>query len=208
MKATPNTLASDTNVVCPTSVSDADDVTMMSSSQNEGAHVNYIIPTNKDPPEVKTTAVIAIMRDKPKNGYHRHRSNKHYKGILVRALLDSGSDGDLVFVSKDKLMMLPYSQKAGSRVVEYFNGIFQTMCKARVELNFFDYSDSKRYYSQPDVVEYKKGSKPQYDLILGTKTMKEFSIMLDFEANTIIIDQLILPMRNITSCKALAQSAH
>jgi hypothetical protein len=51
-----------------------------------------------------------------------------------------------------------------------------------VELNFFDYSDSKRYYSEPDVVKYKKNSKPQYDLILGTETMKELCIMLDFEA--------------------------
>ncbi len=35
-------------------------------------------------------------------------------------------------------------------------GIIQTKRKARVELNFFDYSDSKRYYSEPDVVEYNK----------------------------------------------------
>ncbi len=43
------------------------------------------------------------------------------------------------------------------------NGIFQTKPKARVKLNFFDYSDSKRYYSEPDVAEYEKGSKLQYD---------------------------------------------
>ncbi len=40
------------------------------------------------------------------HGYHRHRSNKHYKKQIVRVLLDSSSDGDLVFVSKDKLMLL------------------------------------------------------------------------------------------------------
>ncbi len=77
------------------------------------------------------------------------------------------------------------------------NGIFQTKHKARVELNFFEYSDSKRYYSEIDVVRYKKGSKPQYDLILGTKTMKELGIMLDFKAKTITIDEHILPMRYI-----------
>ncbi len=61
------------------------------------------------------------------------------------------------------------------------NGIFQTKRKARVELNFFDYSDSKRYYSEPNVVEYGKESRPQYDLILGYKTMKELGIVLDFK---------------------------
>ncbi len=30
-------------------------------------------------------------------------------------------------------------------------------------------SESKRFYSEPDAVEYNKDSKPQHDLILGTK---------------------------------------
>ena len=120
----------------------------------------------------KTTAVKAVLRGKPKDGYHRHRINKHYKRTLVRVLLDSGSDGDLVFVSKDKPMLLPYLKKPVPQSWDTSNGIFQNKCKARVELNFFNYSDSKRYYSEPDVVEYEKNSKPQYDLILGTETMK------------------------------------
>jgi hypothetical protein len=55
-----------------------------------------------------------------------------------------------------------------------------TKHKARVELNFFDYSDSKRCYAEPHVVNYDEDSKPQYDLILSTETMKELGIMLDF----------------------------
>jgi hypothetical protein len=47
------------------------------------------------------------------------------------------------------------------------------------------------------VVEYSKNNRPQYDLILGTNTMKELGIMLDFKAKTITIDEVILPMRNI-----------
>jgi hypothetical protein len=66
-----------------------------------------------------------------------------------------------------------------------------------VELNFFEYSDSKWHYSEPDVVKYKKGSKPQYDLILCTETMKDLGILLDFKAKTITIGEIILPMRNI-----------
>jgi hypothetical protein len=52
------------------------------------------------------------------------------------------------------------------------NGIFQTKCIAWIELNFFEYSDRKRFYLEPDVVAYDKDSKPQYDLILGTEAMK------------------------------------
>jgi hypothetical protein len=86
-------------------------------------------------------------------------------------------------------MLLLYSKR---------NEISQTKHKAWVELNFFDNSDSKRYYSEPDVVKYEKDSKRQYDLILGSETMKELGIVLNFEAKGITIDEIILQMRNIT----------
>jgi hypothetical protein len=86
------------------------------------------------------------MRGKPKDGYHQCRSNKNYKWTLVRVLLDSGSDRDLVIVSKDKPMLLCYSKRLVPQSWNTFNGIFQTKCKARMELNFFVYIDSKTYY--------------------------------------------------------------
>jgi hypothetical protein len=46
------------------------------------------------------------------------------------------------------------------------------------------------------VVENKKGSRLQYDLILGAETMKELGIVLDFIAKITTIDEIILPMRN------------
>jgi hypothetical protein len=137
------------------------------------------------------------MRGKPKDGCHRRCSNKHYKQKLVWVLLDSGFDGDLILISKDKPILLPYSKKLVPQLWNTSNEIFQTKCKARIELNFFEYSDSKRYNSESDVVEYKKASRLQYDLILGTETMKKVCIVLEFKAKTITIDEIILPMRNI-----------
>ncbi len=46
------------------------------------------------------------------------------------------------------------------------------------------------------MVEYDKGSKPQFDLILGTETMKELGIVLNLKAKTITIDEIILTMWN------------
>ncbi len=68
-----------------------------------------------------------------------------------------------------------------------------------MELNFFKYSDSKRYHVEPDVVEYDKNNRPQYDLILGTVSMKKFGIILNFRDMMITIDEVILPMRNINN---------
>jgi hypothetical protein len=139
------------------------------------------------------------MRGNPKDGYTRQRSNKHCKQKIVRALLDSGSDGDLIFVNKAKPMLLPYSKRLDPQSWNTLNGIFQMRRKARVELNFFENFDCKRYHVEPDVVEYDKNNRPQYDLILGTVSMKEFGIILNFRDKMITIDEVILPMRNINN---------
>jgi hypothetical protein len=88
IKATPNDITSDKKGLRLTSVSNGDDVMTMSSTQNKEIHVNYSTPAKKNPPEGKTTAVVAVMRGNSKHGYHRHRSNKHYKKKIVRVLLD------------------------------------------------------------------------------------------------------------------------
>jgi hypothetical protein len=84
------------------SVSKAGDLMMTSSSQKEGKlKINSILP-RKYPPEGKNTAIVAVMRGKPKYGHHCHRSKKHNKQKKVWVLLDYGSDSYLVFVDKDK----------------------------------------------------------------------------------------------------------
>ncbi len=74
MKATPTNIASNPDDLCPTSLSNADIIMPMSSSQNKETHNNHSILAKKDLPEGKTKTAIAVMRGKPKDGYHRHRS--------------------------------------------------------------------------------------------------------------------------------------
>jgi hypothetical protein len=95
----------------PLMFSNADDVTVTSSSQSKEIHINHSTPTASDPPEGSTTAEVAVMRGNPKDGYTCQCSNKHCKQHTVRVLLDSGSNGDLIFSNKDKPMLLPYSKR-------------------------------------------------------------------------------------------------
>jgi hypothetical protein len=64
-------------------------------------------------------------------------------------------------------MLLPSSKRLVPQLWNTLNGMFQTKCKVEIELNFFEYSDSKSYLVEPDFVKYNKNNKPQYDLILG-----------------------------------------
>jgi hypothetical protein len=93
----------------------------------------------------------------------------------VRVLVDSGFDGDLVFVDKDKPMLLPSSKRLVPQSWNTLNGVFQTKHKAEIELNFFEYSNSKRYLAEPDIVKYDKNNRPQYDQILEVKTTKKYA---------------------------------
>jgi hypothetical protein len=95
MKTTPTIIASNSNGVSTASVSKAGDVMMTSSDQTVKLLKKKNVTPNKDPPEGKTTAIVAVMRGRPEHSHHRQCSNKHYKQIIVRVLLDSGSDGDL-----------------------------------------------------------------------------------------------------------------
>ncbi len=197
MKATPTSIASDSNDISTASVSEAGDAMMTSSDQKGKLLKKMNFTPNKDPPEGKTTAIVAVVRGRPKHGHHRQRSNKHYTRKLVRVLLDSGSDGDLIFIDKDKPMLLPSEKWLVSQLWNTSSGRFQTTRKAEIELNFFEYSDSKRYLAAPDFVEYSKINRPQYDIILGVKTMKEYGIILDFKDKMITVDEIKLSMRKI-----------
>ncbi len=81
--------------------------------------------------------------------------------------------------------------------MEYFKWDVSDQTKNEIELNFFEYSNSKRYLAELDIVEYDKNNRPQYDFIFGVKTMKNNGIILDFKDKMIPVDEVKLPMQNI-----------
>ncbi len=138
-------------------------------------------------------------------------SNRHKKAIraqqetgsprkTIRVLLDTGSSGDLLFLEKGSTTCIPVVRRADLESWGTSNGTFQTKKVDNVETSFVDYSDSKRVHLKPDIVEYaRNGLPPLYDLILGKQTLHDLGVVLDFKIKTIIIDEILLPMRNINN---------
>jgi hypothetical protein len=167
--------------------------------------------------EGKVTAVAAVMTLTRESG--RHSSNTRVsasgrrsstsrisskkvrkKKVLIKVLLDSGSDGDLLFHEKGTAKHFPYSARQVPQSWHTSNGVFQTNGRGKANIKFFEYSNSKQFLAEPDIVEYdKEMGKPVFDLIIGCKSMKELGIVLDFKRKTVTIDEIILPMRNINS---------
>ena len=111
-----------------------------------------------------------------------HSTRCHPSLEVIRVLLDSGSDGDLMFHEKGTPMHFPNLTRQVPSSWHASNGSFLTRGRSKVSLKFFEYSNSKEFLVTPDVVEYDKNkmTKLVYDLILGCKTMKEIGIVLDF----------------------------
>ena len=154
------------------------------------------IPTGDHPGTKTKTSKYRSKYKKIKSS-----SKKVHKPRFIRVLLDSGSDGDLLFHKKGTPKYFPYSARQVPKSWCTSNGDFHTEGRGEIGIKFYEYSNSKEAYIRPDVVEYdgEKLSKPVFDLIIGTNTMRELGIVLDFNKQDITIDEIALPMRDITN---------
>jgi hypothetical protein len=77
------------------------------------------------------------------------------QSISVGSVRPYHNSGHLVFLTKDRPMMWPYSKRLVLHSWNTLNGISQR-CKAKGELNFLDYFDNRRFSMESDVVKYDK----------------------------------------------------
>ena len=154
------------------------------------------IPTGDHPGTKTKTSKYRSKYKKIKSS-----SKKVHKPRFIKVLLDSGSDGDLLFHKKGTPKYFPYSARQVPKSWCTSNGDFHTEGRGEIGIKFYEYSNSKEAYIRPDIVEYdgEKLNKPVFDLIIGTKSMKELDIILNFNKQEITIDEIALPMRDITN---------
>jgi hypothetical protein len=132
--------------------------------------------------ENKVTGVTAIIAKLVHNKANSQSSSglkhqsKSIKSNLIRVILDSGSDGDLWFQEKGTKPRFPYLTRQVPKSWYTSNGSFLTKGRGEVNLTFFEYSNTKRYIIEPDIVEYD----PTFNLILGVETLSKLGIVLDF----------------------------
>ena len=99
---------------------------------------------------------------------HEHSVWHHTTNKVIKVLLESGSDGDLMFYEKGTPMHFPYLNRQMPTSWHTLIGNFLMKGRNEVNIKFFENSNSKEYLVTPGVVEYdkKKMTKPVYDLIL------------------------------------------
>jgi hypothetical protein len=127
-------------------------------------------------------------------------SGLYVKNKTIRVLLDSRSSADLLFIKKGSSKRISIVKQVVPQSWGTSNGTFVTGKVGNIEISFVEYSASKKVRLQPDIVEYSPGDQaPMYDLIMGTQTMLDLGVKLDFKEKTITIERFLLPMRNIAN---------
>jgi hypothetical protein len=122
------------------------------------------------------------------------------KNKTIRVLLDSGSSGDLLFMKIGSSKCISVVKWVVPQSWGTSNGTFITDRVGNIKISFVEYSASKKVRLQPDNLDYSLGDQaPMYDLIIGKQTMHNLGVKLDFQEKTIIIDEILLPMRNIVN---------
>ena len=107
--------------------------------------------------KVKYTAANSCVYEKGEHSGRHCTSNN-----IIRVLLDSGSDGDLLFHEKGTPMHFPYLTRQVRLSWHMLNGRFLTKGRSKVVSKFFEYSNSWEYTVTPDVVEYDKQERPSH----------------------------------------------
>ena len=137
--------------------------------------------------EGAVTSVVALL--------NTSKDDKRSRRML-RVLLDSGADGDLLMVHEGAPSIVPYQEKLRPQKWKTSNGTFETSHVGRLEVIFPDYSRSKVAKFRPDIVKIPASHpKPIYDLIVGVKSLAHIGTVLNFAKQTVTIDQIELPMR-------------
>ena len=118
-----------------------------------------------------------------------------------RVLLDSGSDGDLLFVHRANKERIPQKERFAPQKWKTSNGTFRTTKVGNLEMKFPAFSESKKLFKlKPDIVDIPATeNKPVYDLIIGVETMAKMGIVMDFQQMKITIDHNTVPMRSTNS---------
>ncbi len=169
----------------PANLTQSETIAKLSDPKLSGDLFNSVNPPLTGKEGWVTTVVAKACYKATENPARKnigHSTGRRTSNTVIRILLDSGSDGDLLFHEKGTEKRFPYLTRQVPKSWHTLNGSFLTKGRSEVNLKFFEYSNSKEYIVTPDVVEYdkKEMTKPAFDLILGCQTMKELVIVLNF----------------------------
>ena len=104
---------------------------------------------------------------------NREGEQKTNSKSVWKVLLDTGSEGDIVFVhpKEKEQKVIEIKTRRTPQTYRTSNGSFTCSGVGKVEMVFPDYSTSKYHVFKPDVHQLTKDDAlPSYDMILGTET--------------------------------------
>ena len=121
-------------------------------------------------------------------------------------MLDSESDGDLLFVHEGTKIDIPFKERYAPQKWRTSNGTFTITKVGKMKLIFPEFSSFKDAYFSPDIITVMKSAPSSvYDLIIGIKSLTKIGAILHFSNITLTIDKVTFPMHHHDSFMDLNQ---
>ena len=140
------------------------------------------------------TVTVGSPTYKQGNSKSKDKSERIY-----RILLDSGSDGNIAFVTEEELSKLHVTQKAYPDTWGTSNGAFKTTEVVHLNMTLPEFSQAKVMSTNADIKIISKKDKPAYDLIIGIETLAKWRAQFDFIDRTVMLDGQTVPMKPLNA---------
>ena len=118
---------------------------------------------------------------------------------IYRVLLDSGSDGDIAFITEEELSKFNVTQKAYPDQWGTSTGSFETTELVHMDVLLPEFSQTKIMSTKADVKIVKTKDKPSYDLIIGIETLAKWRAKFDFIDRIVTLDGESVPMKPLNA---------
>jgi hypothetical protein len=148
---------------------------------------------------IKGNGLKTVTFGQLKNKKQGNSKSKDNRERTYRILLDSGSDGDIAFITEEELSKLRVTQKAYPDTWGTSNGAFKTTEVVHLNMILPEFSQAKLMSTNADVKIISKKDKPAYDLIIGIETLAKWRAQFDFIDRTITLDGQTVPMKPLNA---------
>ena len=148
---------------------------------------------------IKGNGLKTVTFGQPKYKNQGNSKSKDKRERTYRILLDSGSDGDIAFITEEELRRLHVTQKAYPDTWGTSNGQFKTTEVVHLNMILPEFSQAKLMSTNADVKIISKKDKPSYDLIIGIETLAKWRAQFDFIDRTVTLDGQTVPMKPLNA---------
>ena len=134
------------------------------------------------------------------HGTNIRKKNNKSRSKILRVLLDSGASSNIIL---SKHVSKRHIKDTKSKIWQTSAGNFTTKGNVTLDFKLPEFSESKEI--SLDFSIHDCNTSPMYDIILGRESLQTLAMIIDFDKQVIIWDDISIPMKDPASLRSSEQ---